>query len=165
MLWSCCQIITSASRGKVWSEASVIQFSWIIVDHSCPRVWEIMCFHYLCCKCVIFRYVGKFVGICVCIFSICIIFGSNLFGEMWDPQQSLFSRSLRQHEGSVLCHTPSQIQQHRWSKHLACCLLAPSDWHSDHLTDICCSRTCPGVSGAHVNYEHILKSFFMTQLG
>lgn len=81
---------------KVWSEASVAQFSWIITDCSCPRadvtsVWGLI--HYFCCKCVIYRYEDKLVGVYVCIFSTCILFGSNLL--RWDPQQSIFSRSLK----------------------------------------------------------------------
>lgn len=100
MLWSCCQVITSASRGKVWSEASVTQFSWIITDRSCPRadvtrVWGIMCIHYFCCKCVIYRYEDKLMGVYVCIFSTAFSSGVICVDEMWDPQQSLFSRSLK----------------------------------------------------------------------
>ncbi len=51
-------------------QASVTQFSWIITDCSCPRadvtrVWGLI--HYFCCKCVIYRYEDKLMGVYGCI--------------------------------------------------------------------------------------------------
>lgn len=115
-----------------WNRLSMPQSS--IKGQDVTRVWGIMCIHYFCCRCVIYRYEDKLLGICLYAFSsYAFSLGVICFGEMRDLWQSLFSKLIKTTWRE--CHTSSQILQHHWSKYLACLHVAPSDsfrssyWH------------------------------------